>query len=73
MIVCGVSGCGKTTILARLLINCQTVLPNLAVVFRFVNISAESSSLLLLLQSILQQINFVISGKQLWEAHVSIF
>ncbi len=71
MVIHGVSGCGKTTVLARLLLSCQTLLPNLAVIFRFINVSADSSSLELLLRSILQQIYFVISGKQLWESHVS--
>lgn len=71
MVIHGASGCGKTTVLAKLLMNCQTLLSNLAVIFRFTNISSESSSLELLLKSILQQIYFVINGKQLWEPHVS--
>lgn len=71
MVIHGLSGCGKTTVLARLLLSCQTLLPNLAIVFRFVNISAESSSLELLLHSILSQIHFIVNGRQLWEPHVS--
>ncbi|XP_065205411.1 NACHT domain- and WD repeat-containing protein 1 [Planococcus citri] len=69
MVIHGLSGCGKTTVLARLLLNCQTLLPNLAVIFRFVNISTESSSLELLLHSILSQIHYVITGRQFWEPH----
>lgn len=71
MVIHGVSGCGKTTVLARLLLSCQTVLQNLAIVFRFINVSAESSSLELLLHSMLQQIHYIINGRQLWQSHVS--
>lgn len=71
MVIHGVSGCGKTTVLAHLLLSCQMVLQNLAIVFRFINVSAESSSLELLLHSMLQQIHYVINGRQLWQTHVS--
>lgn len=69
MVIHGVSGCGKTTVLAHLLLSCQMVLQNLAIVFRFINVSAESSSLELLLHSMLQQIHYVINGRQLWQTH----
>lgn len=72
MVLHGVQGCGKTTLLARAAQCCHSWLPDCAVVVRTVNLSPQSSTLEQLLRTITLQCSLIASGTQAWLTHVSL-
>jgi len=71
LILYGPSGSGKTTVMASIAKHCHLWNQDAAVVVRFANASAYSSSLEQTLNSLIVQLNFVDSGKCTWFKHVS--
>ncbi|XP_054275892.1 NACHT and WD repeat domain-containing protein 2-like [Macrosteles quadrilineatus] len=65
----GVPGCGKTTLLARAAQCCHSWLPDCAVVVRTANISPQSSTLEQLLRTITIQCSILSTGSQVWLRH----
>ncbi|KAL4089774.1 hypothetical protein QTP88_024745 [Uroleucon formosanum] len=69
LILYGPSGSGKTTAMAAITKHCHLWNQNSAVVVRFANASAYSSSLEQTLNSLVVQLNLLDSGKSIWFKH----
>ncbi|KAL5233574.1 hypothetical protein ACI65C_000984 [Semiaphis heraclei] len=69
LILFGPSGSGKTTVMASIAKHCHLWNQDAAVVVRFANASAYSSSLEQTLNSLVVQLNLVDSGKCTWFKH----
>ncbi|XP_046670625.1 NACHT domain- and WD repeat-containing protein 1 [Homalodisca vitripennis] len=69
MVVHGVVGCGKTTLLARAAQCCHSWQPDCAVVVRAANISSQSSTIEQLLRTITLQCSVISTGTQVWLKH----
>lgn len=72
LILHGPSGSGKTTVMAAITKHCHLWNQDAAVVVRFANASAYSSSLEQTLNSLVVQLNLLDSGKSIWFKHVSV-
>lgn len=73
LILYGPGGCGKTTLLARIAQCCQQWLPEAFLIFRFVGISAQSSTIEQLLSSISNQCSILTYGHKCYCIHVSFY
>lgn len=71
LILYGPSGSGKTTVMAAITKHCHLWNQDSALVVRFANASAYSSSLEQTLHSLVVQLNLLDSGKCIWFKHVS--
>ncbi|XP_022165189.1 uncharacterized protein LOC111030132 isoform X2 [Myzus persicae] len=69
LILYGPSGSGKTTVMASIAKHCHVWNQDAAVVMRFANASAHSSSLGQTLNSLVVQLNLIDSGKCTWFKH----
>ncbi|XP_060873528.1 NACHT domain- and WD repeat-containing protein 1 isoform X2 [Metopolophium dirhodum] len=69
LILYGPSGSGKTTVMAAITKHCHLWNQDSAVVVRFANASAYSSSLEQALHSLVVQLNLLDSGKCIWFKH----
>lgn len=72
LVIYGPGGCGKTTLLARLAQCCLQWQPEAFLVFRFVGISAQSSTIEQLLCSIVHQCSILTYGYKSSAPHVSV-
>ncbi|EFA06477.1 hypothetical protein TcasGA2_TC009369 [Tribolium castaneum] len=69
LILYGPGGCGKTTLLARVAQCCQQWLPEAFLIFRFIGISAQSSTIEQLLSSITNQCSILTYGHKCYCIH----
>ncbi|XP_063905453.1 NACHT and WD repeat domain-containing protein 2 isoform X2 [Zophobas morio] len=69
LVLYGPGGCGKTTLLARVAQCCQQWLPEAFLIFRFIGISAQSSTIEQLLSSITNQCSILTYGHKCYCIH----
>jgi hypothetical protein len=69
LVLFGPGGCGKTTLLARVAQCCQQWLPEAFLIFRFIGISAQSSTIEQLLSSITNQCSILTYGHKCYCIH----
>lgn len=60
LVICGPEGCGKSSLMARVVRDCSMWVPDASVVFRFVGLTPDSSSEDQLLRSITEQLCFLV-------------
>lgn len=73
LVLFGPGGCGKTTLLARIAQCCHQWLPEAFIIFRFIGISAQSSTIEQLLSSITNQCSILTYGHKCFCTHVIIY
>lgn len=73
MVLVGPPGSGKTTVMATVVKHCHQWNHDAAVIVRFADASAYSSSLEQTLNSLAVQLDLVESGKSTWIKHVSLY
>ena len=72
LVIHGLRGCGKSTLIARAAQCCHSWLPEALLLVRFVSISAQSHTTEQLLRSIVDQCSVLTYGHQSWVPHVSL-
>lgn len=68
----GETGCGKTGLLSRVIQQCGSWQPEAFIIFRFVGVTPESSSLVQILRTVVSQLIFLLKGRNYWIPHVCV-
>ncbi|OXA64251.1 NACHT and WD repeat domain-containing protein 2 [Folsomia candida] len=69
LVVHGVKGCGKTCLISRAVQQCLNWFPDALIVYRFVALTPESSTLVQILRTVVNQLTCLITGRTFWIPH----